>query len=490
MKVLLVSINKLRSYRPALPIGMVTVATQAARAGHDVRCLDLMFEDDDEGAVRDEVARFRPDVLGLSIRNVDSLNMLEPAVYTPLALEVAGWARAVRPGLKVVLGGAGFTTIPEDLMEFVGADFGVVGFAERSFVGLLSCLETGDDPRAVPGVIAPEPGGRYVTHPPDFEIDFRGVEPVDFSFYDPRYAAYRFETHGGLDHVYDSIQTKKGCALECVFCSNFLIDGTGVKLRDVSTVAAEVERIIARGSAGLEIVDGVFNLPLHHAIDVLEEFRRRSIRHPWRAMINPGSVDARLVRLMVETGCTEVQFGTDSGCDRVLAGLKKNFRKRHLREVHRLFEGAGLSLMHCCFIGSPGDDRASIVETFDLMGELVPDGHPTSRVYWTFGLRICRGTDLYRTAVREGVITGEERFIIPKYYVSKAVLGDDGLLDEIESRVVSNRNWYLWWGLPNIRLRDRVRMAAEESRRIEALYRERLPDRRAPSAADGWRARP
>ncbi|MFD0346222.1 hypothetical protein ACFQ0M_09335 [Kitasatospora aburaviensis] len=33
MKVLFVSINKLKSFRPVLPIGMVTIATQAGRPG-------------------------------------------------------------------------------------------------------------------------------------------------------------------------------------------------------------------------------------------------------------------------------------------------------------------------------------------------------------------------------------------------------------------------------------------------------------------------
>src|SRR5262249_21259803 len=151
----------------------------------------------------------------------------------------------------------------------------------------------------------------------------------------------------------DTIQTKKGCVLECIFCSNFLIDGTGVKLKDVKSIADDVERLIRQGSRNLEIVDGVFNLPLSHALEVLEEFAQRGIRHPWSAMINPGAVNERLVELMAQTGCREVQFGTDSGCDRVLSTLKKNFRKRRLREVQRLIESAGITAMHCCFIGSP-----------------------------------------------------------------------------------------------------------------------------------------
>jgi radical SAM superfamily enzyme YgiQ (UPF0313 family) len=466
MRVMFVSINKLKSYRPVLPIGMVTVATQVRAAGHPVHCVDLMFEEDDEVVVRREARAFRPDVVGISIRNVDSLNLLEPAIYTPLALEVAEWVRAEHPGVRVVLGGAGFTTVPEDLMDFVDADFGILGFAERSLGELLACMEDGRAPVQVEGAVYRE-GRRIRRNEPRFEIDYARVLPPDRTLYDPRYFEYTFETHDEVTRVPATIQTKKGCVLECVFCSNFLIDGTGVRSNDARAVADEIERIAAEGMESYEIVDGVFNLPLHHALEILRELDRRDVRLPWSCMINPGAVSPELADLMVRTGCREVELGTDSCSDRVLSVLRKNFRKRRITEVHQLFRNAGIRTMHCLFIGSPGDDGESVMETFDAMDALVPDGSPDSHVYWTFGLRICRGTELYRMAVQERVIRGDERFLVPKYYVSPAVLRDEPLLDRIQERVLANRNWYLWWGLGNISLRERLRMAREESAAIE-----------------------
>jgi anaerobic magnesium-protoporphyrin IX monomethyl ester cyclase len=469
MRVMLVSINKLKSYRPVLPIGMVVVGTQVREAGHDLRCVDLMFEEDNEAVVQAAVEEFGPEVIGISIRNVDSLNMLEPAIYTPLALEVVDWARELVADVTVVLGGAGFTTVPEELMDFVGADYGLLGFAEESMVELLRCLENGVSPEEIDGIVIPLSDGGHFRRDPAFEIDYRRVRPTDSSLYDPRYFEYSYETHDEIEKVPATIQTKKGCVLECIFCSNFLVDGTGVKFNDARKVADEVERLLEEGTESLEIVDGVFNLPLHYAISVLEQFVQRGIVLPWSCMINPGAVNGELVELMARTGCRQVEFGTDSGCDRVLATLKKNFRRRQVVEAHRLFRSAGIRTMHCLFIGSPGDDRESVFETFDLLDELVPAGSSESYAYWTFGLRICRGTTLYDVAVADGVIRGDERFLVPKYYVSSRVLGDDALLDAIQERVVANPNWYLWWGLPNISLRERIRVAQRENAEIERL---------------------
>jgi radical SAM superfamily enzyme YgiQ (UPF0313 family) len=417
-------------------------------------------------------------MVGISIRNVDSLNLLEPAIYTPLALEVADWARSVRPVVKILLGGPGFTTVPEDLMDFVGADYGLLGFAEESMFGLVRALEQGLEPWDVDGVIFPAEHG-YHKKPPSFSIDYRAVIPPDRALYDQRYFEYMFETHDGVSGIPATIQTKKGCVLECIFCSNFLVDGTGVLTRDHNDVADQVERLAADGVKSFEIVDGVFNLPLHNAINILREFERRQLNIPWSCMINPGATSPELVELMAKTGCREVQLGTDSCSDRVLATLKKNFRKRHVHEVHKMFRDAGMKIMHCVFIGSPGDDRESVMETLDAMDEMVPPSAVNSHVYWTFGLRICRGTELYNMAVREGLLTGDERFLIPKYYVSPQVLNDDQLLEDIQKRVLTNDNWYLWWGLTSISLRQRIRMSQEENRYLERVVLDTI-DRRRP----------
>lgn len=477
MRVLFVSINKLKSYRPVLPIGMVTVATQARAAGHEVRCCDLMFEQDDEAAVRRATQEFQPEVVGISIRNVDSLNILEPAVYTPLALEVAEWARATQPNVRVLLGGAGFTTVPEDLMEFVGADWGLLGFAERSMLLLLERIENRQPLCDIPGLIVPSAAG-FDRWEPEFSLNYRQVLPPDRSLYDPRYFSYAYETHDEVSTIPATIQTKKGCLLECTFCSNFLIDGTGVVPNAPNAVVDEIERLANEGFQAFEIVDGVFNLPLHHALDILTELARRKLRLPWSCMINPGAVNEKLVALMVETGCKEVELGTDSANDRVLASLKKNFRQSQVIKVHELFQSAGIKVMHCLFIGSPDDTADSVSETFDVMDELVPRDSAHSRIYWTFGLRICRGTALYQRALQDGFISGDERFIVPKYYVSPAVLHDEALLCQIQERVLGNPAWYLWWGLTKISLAQRLAMAKKESHAMEEMLLSTMARRR------------
>jgi anaerobic magnesium-protoporphyrin IX monomethyl ester cyclase len=480
VRVLFVSINKLRSYRPVLPTGMVTVATQVRAAGHDVRCLDLMFEDDDEGVVRQAVGAFTPDLVGIAIRNVDSLNLLEPAVYTPIAAEVAEWVRQVAPETPILLGGAGFTLVPEDLMDFVRAEYGLTGFAESSAVMLLDRLQRGAGVENVPGVIVPLAAGGYHRQPPAFAIDYDRVLEPDPALYDPRYRSYTYETLDGFGRVPVAVQTKKGCVLACAYCSNALIDGPGVRLNRPERVADEIERLRDAGEPGYEIIDGVFNLPLPYAMQVLCELDRRRARLPWSAMINPGAVTPELVDLMARTGCEQVEIGTDSCDDQVLRALGKNYRCEQVVRAHRRFVDAGIRVMQCLFIGSPGDDRSSVLRTFDVIGELVPPDASRAKAYWTFGLRIARGTRLHDLAVAAGVIPPDQRFLVPSYYVSPAVAEDADLLVETRTRMLAHPSWYLWWGLSHVDLAQRIRLATVEHREIERMLLDHLTLGSAP----------
>ncbi len=105
-RVLFVSPNAERLYMPTLPLGLALVAAATRRAGHETRFLDLLAAVDPLDEVRQTVAEFQPEVIGLSIRNVDDQFMqdtkflLEPVRYVVAACRAASQA-------KIVVGGAG-----------------------------------------------------------------------------------------------------------------------------------------------------------------------------------------------------------------------------------------------------------------------------------------------------------------------------------------------------------------------------------------------
>ena len=75
MRVLLISANREDINMPTLPMGLGCVAAAAQRAGHEVEFLDLMSVDDYQQALKNRVAAFDPEVIGISVRNIDDQRM-------------------------------------------------------------------------------------------------------------------------------------------------------------------------------------------------------------------------------------------------------------------------------------------------------------------------------------------------------------------------------------------------------------------------------
>ena len=88
MKILLIATNQAERYmdrmvvRP-LPIGLAYLAAHVDETRHDLEVLDLMFSSDAVSDVGETLKRFGPDIVGLSIRNLDNQSYLNPVSHLP-----------------------------------------------------------------------------------------------------------------------------------------------------------------------------------------------------------------------------------------------------------------------------------------------------------------------------------------------------------------------------------------------------------------------
>src|SRR6266571_4090554 len=122
-RVLLVSTNRERQPYPVVPNGLACVASALDGAGHRVRFLDLCFASDPVASARAAAAEFSPDIIGVSVRNIDNSDAIALRHYTPEARSVLHALRRAAPSAKVVAGGAAFGVAPEALFRDLAVDY-------------------------------------------------------------------------------------------------------------------------------------------------------------------------------------------------------------------------------------------------------------------------------------------------------------------------------------------------------------------------------
>ena len=142
LNVLLVNANRMK---PAVaPIGLDYVAQALDAAGHHVELLDLCFVPDAVSAIGERFATARPgpDLVGLTVRNTDDCYFASQESFLPLYHEVIGALRR-HTSAPLVLGGVGFSVMPEGVMQRLGVRLGVAGDGETAAAALANALEQG-----------------------------------------------------------------------------------------------------------------------------------------------------------------------------------------------------------------------------------------------------------------------------------------------------------------------------------------------------------
>ena len=411
-RVLLVSTNRERQPYPVVPNGLACVASALDGAGHRVRFLDLCFAPNPVASAESAAAEFKPDIIGVSVRNIDNSDAIALRHYTPEARSVLQALRRAAPGAKVIAGGAAFGVAPEALFRDLGVDYAVAGDGERASVALVDALSSGTPIEALPGLVR-ERNGTVVFTPPGEDADLDSLaRPSLHRWID----LARYQRHGATI----PIQTKRGCVYKCVYCTYRNVEGWGYRTRDPELVADEIEELkIRAGVQHFDFVDSTFNSPPGHAIQVCEAITRRRLGVQLDTTnFTPATASVELLGAMKTAGFRSLGITAESASDPVLEKLEKGFDAAKVREVAERVEKFGIKTLWIFLVGGPGETAETVEETLAFAAWRLRRG---DAVYLTVGLRIYPGTTLHRIAIAEGVVPAGSTLLDPTFYFSSAI---------------------------------------------------------------------
>jgi len=393
MRILLISANVARSPYPVYPLGLSMIAASLENAGHTVSQFDFLQNDSSLDAVRSAMREVRPDIVGISLRNIDNTNALNEQKYVPCVRDIVGAARS-ESDCRVVLGGSGFSIMPEAILAATGADYGIVGEGEKLIVDFVENATSGEYPedrciRAAPSLHGPQ---------------------IVRAHYDPDIMGF-YQKNGNLA----AVQTKRGCTHKCIYCSYPVLEGSKIRTRDPSDVIADIRHLTeVHNAAHIFFTDSVFNDDDGHFLDVVQAMRSEGVNVPWTAFFKPSGLDDEMVALMRETGLHAAEIGSDASSDAVLRRLGKNFLFRDISECSDLFARHGVVSAHYFMFGCPGETPELVLEGINNIKSL-----RGAAIFIFMGIRVLPGTPLAEIARRNGMLShDDEEMLEPVYYIS------------------------------------------------------------------------
>src|SRR4030042_1358809 len=149
-RVLLINPNEMK---PAVaPIGLDYVAGSLELAGFKIDLIDLCFASSFKEELDAYFQGHDPLVIGVTVRNTDDCYYLSQAFILPRIKEIIAYIKE-KTSCPIILGGVGFSVMPEPILAYLEVDLGIWGDGEWALPALVKRMAAGGEPFDIPGLI-------------------------------------------------------------------------------------------------------------------------------------------------------------------------------------------------------------------------------------------------------------------------------------------------------------------------------------------------
>ncbi len=357
-KILLVNPNTVKN-PPVIPIGLEYLLTALEKEKVQVDVLDLCFATNPSEELNRKLEQNSYDFVGFSIRNVDSTLFFNNEFYLPAIKELVKCAREF--GLKTIIGGSGFSAMPEEILDYMGADYGIIGPGEIALLKLLNMWQNNATEEKIID------GWQY--GPDSNLVHIRG-NLFDY----PRYLSLEGIT---------GFETQKGCTNECPYCVEAK---TSVWFKNIPNIIKEIQNLVDMGYNHFHTCDCEFNINLKYSIEFLRQLVESKIPLKWTLYMKPYPYNEEFFRLLSESNAYLITLTVDS--DERTQSLN-NYSYDDLAKIIDYCNKYNIKLVIDALTGYPYE----LLESTIKMIEFFKENRPSS-VGIGFYFRIFKNTEL------------------------------------------------------------------------------------------------
>jgi len=331
------------------PMGLYHVAAVLKEHGCEVDVLNWHDIQRTPEVIEATLRALKPDVVGFSILHANRWG----------GIDIARLAKRLNPATTVVFGGVGATHLWEHLLtHFPEIDYIVRGEGEHTFLNLVRGLAAADIGAigALPGLALRTDGRPVKTADPEPICDLDAL-PMPARHFD-------------LQHL----SLTRGCVADCAFCGSPAFWGRRVRSHSASYFVEQLALLRGRGQRFFYVSDDTFTLDRQRVIDICRGIVARKLDIRWAAISRVDAVHEEVLAWMRRAGCIQISYGVESGSEAIRRRLNKTVSATRIRRAFALTQRYGILARAYFIYGCPGETRATIQETIDLMLAIKPLG--------------------------------------------------------------------------------------------------------------------
>jgi len=355
---------------PLEPLGLLYIAASCRTFGHEVSFIDAHAEGLDENQLLLRIRENGPDVIGFTsfISNGGFL-------YT-----FGKRLKAELPNIVSIFGNVQAETYAHEFIQNGCCDIVVKGEGEYVIPNILKTLqnENFNALKNIPGLVIHIDGDVVNTGHPETIEDLSGL-PIparDLIIQDlykkiavSNFSLYKIPENKTIKHLF----TSRGCVNRCDFC--VVHKSRKIRLFPIETVLEEVDILLNKYNAGyIFFMDSLFTNNKKRVIQLCDALKTTFKDIKWGCEAHVNFIDSEIVKAMDASGCIDMNFGIESGVDRLLAAInKRQTTKQISNSIHMVKKVSDINCIGLFILGLPGETPADTQETIDFAASLPLD---------------------------------------------------------------------------------------------------------------------
>ena len=282
-----------------------------------------------------------------------------------MTLHVVDMVKAVRPDIKIVLGGPEVSfTADELLTRCPNIDYIVQGEGEEAFHALVTALHLGND--GLDPVILGVRGRRDGSILGSTEaVEVRDLSTIPFP--------YTEEDMEDLEHKIIYYESSRGCPFSCQYCLSG--NKNTVRFFPQERTLKELQWFIDHGVKQVKFVDRTFNCAPHHHRPLMEFMRDSDTDMNFHLEMEPELMTEWETNILCETppGRIQIEVGVQSTHKKTLDAINRYNDWPYIQKSIRPIIQAGRTHVHMdLIVGLPHEDFNRFGQSFNDLFSLQP----------------------------------------------------------------------------------------------------------------------
>ena len=282
-----------------------------------------------------------------------------------MTLHVVDMVKAVRPDIKIVLGGPEVSFTADELLERCpNIDYIVQGEGEEAFHALVTALQLGNDglDPVIPGVRGRRDGSILGS-----------LEAVEVSDLSTIPFPYTEEDMEDLEHKIIYYESSRGCPFSCQYCLSG--NKNTVRFFPQERTLEELQWFIDHGVKQVKFVDRTFNCAPHHHRPLMEFMRDSDTDMNFHLEMEPELMTEWETNILCETppGRIQIEVGVQSTHKKTLDAINRYNDWPYIQQSIRPIIQAGRTHVHMdLIVGLPHEDFKRFGQSFNDLFSLQP----------------------------------------------------------------------------------------------------------------------